>query len=62
MARQGSSAGLIAAIPAVVAYNWCNNKLRFIRDDLDNFSLELLSALTKEQTWERTTAQPKVNV
>lgn len=44
-----TAAGLIAAIPAVVAYNWSNNKLRFIRDDLDNFSLELLSALAREQ-------------
>ncbi len=45
-----TAAGLIAAIPAVVAYNWCNNRLRFIRDELDNFSLELLTALTREQT------------
>lgn len=44
-----TAAGLIAAIPAVVAYNWSNNKLRFIRDELDNFSLELLTALAKEQ-------------
>ncbi len=44
-----TAAGLIAAIPAVVAYNWSNNKLRFIRDDLDNFSLELLSAMAREQ-------------
>ena len=45
-----TAAGLIAAIPAVVAYNWANNKLRFIRDDLDNFALELQTALVKEQT------------
>jgi biopolymer transport protein TolQ len=45
-----TAAGLIAAIPAVVAYNWCNNKLRVIRDDLDNFSLELLTALAREQS------------
>ena len=45
-----TAAGLIAAIPAVVAYNWCNNKLKIIRDDLDNFSLELLAALVREQS------------
>ena len=45
-----TAAGLIAAIPAVVAYNWCNNKLKIVRDELDNFSLELMAALVKEQT------------
>ncbi len=40
--------GLGAAIPAVIAYNWCNNKLKFIADDLSNFSLEFLSAVQKE--------------
>ncbi len=40
--------GLGAAIPAVVAYNWCNNKLKFIADDFSNFSLEFLSAVQKE--------------
>lgn len=40
--------GLGAAIPAVIAYNWCNNKLRFILNDLNNFSLEFLSAVQKE--------------
>lgn len=40
--------GLAAAIPAVMSYNWCRNKLRFITGDLDNFSLEFLSAIQKE--------------
>jgi biopolymer transport protein TolQ len=40
--------GLGAAIPAVIAFNWCNNKLKFIADDLSNFSLEFLSAVQKE--------------
>ena len=40
--------GLGAAIPAVIAYNWCTNKLKFISDDLNNFSLEFLSAIQKE--------------
>lgn len=40
--------GLGAAIPAVMAYNWCRNKLRFITGELDNFSLEFLSAVQRE--------------
>jgi biopolymer transport protein TolQ len=42
--------GLAVAIPSVVAYNWCNTKLKFIADDLNNFSLEFLAAVTREQT------------
>ena len=42
--------GLAVAIPSVVAYNWCNTKLKFMADDLNNFSLEFLAAVTKEQT------------
>jgi biopolymer transport protein TolQ len=44
-----TAAGLVTAIPAVIAFNWSNSKLRTIRDEMDNFSLELLGALTKEQ-------------
>lgn len=57
-----TAAGLIAAIPAVVAYNWCNNRLRSFRDELDNFSLELLSALAKEQAGEPAAVKADVNV
>ena len=45
-------AGLAAAIPAVVGYNWCVRKLREIGDDLSNLSLELLTELTKENARE----------
>ena len=41
--------GLAVAIPAVMAYNWASTKLKFFADDLNNFSLEFLAALTKEQ-------------
>jgi len=44
-----TAAGLVTAIPAVVAFNWSNSRLRSIRDEMDNFSLELLGALAKEQ-------------
>jgi len=57
-----TAAGLIAAIPAVVAYNWSNNKLRYIRDELDNFSLELLTALAKEQAASPVAAKAEYNV
>ncbi len=45
-------AGLAAAIPAVVGYNWCVRKLREIGDDLSNLSLEFLTELTKENARE----------
>ena len=41
--------GLAVAIPSVIAFNWCNTKLKFIADDLNNFSLEFLAVVTREQ-------------
>lgn len=43
-------AGLAAAIPAVIAYNYFTNKLRFITSGVDNFKSELYSAIKKELT------------
>ena len=40
--------GLAAAIPAVIGYNWANNKLKYIGDQASGFSLELLARLKKE--------------
>ncbi len=40
--------GLAAAIPAVIGYNWANNKLKYIADEAGNFSLELLAQLKKD--------------
>lgn len=41
-------AGLGAAIPAVIAYNYFTNKLRRINSEIDNFKSELFSAIKKE--------------
>ncbi len=40
--------GLAVAIPAVMAYNFFNSKLKVISTQVDNFSLEFLSAAKKE--------------
>lgn len=41
-------AGLAAAIPAVIAYNYYTNKLRRMALEIDNFKSELFSAFKKE--------------
>lgn len=41
--------GLAVAIPAVMAYNFFNNKLKIISTQMDNFALEFLSAVKKEE-------------
>jgi biopolymer transport protein TolQ len=40
--------GLAVAIPAVMAYNFFNNKLKIISTQVDNFALEFLAAVKKE--------------
>jgi len=40
--------GLAVAIPAVIGFNWCNTKLKSLADEMDNFSIELLSALVRK--------------
>lgn len=40
--------GLGAAIPAVIAYNWANNKTKFISDFSYNFILEFIARVKKE--------------
>jgi len=47
-----TAAGLAAAIPAVVAYNWSVRKLKQVEDDFSNLSLEFLTELTKENARE----------
>lgn len=44
--------GLAVAIPAVMAYNFFNNKLKVISTQVDNFALEFLSAVKKESIME----------
>jgi len=41
-------AGLAAAIPALIAYNYFVNKLRRVAGEVDNFKSELFSAIKKE--------------
>jgi biopolymer transport protein TolQ len=41
--------GLAVAIPAVMAYNFFNAKLKVIATQVDNFGLEFLSAAKKEE-------------
>lgn len=41
--------GLGAAIPAVIAYNWANNKLKFLNDASANFITEFLTRAKKER-------------
>jgi len=40
--------GLGAAIPAVIAYNWANNKIKNLNDRAYGFNLEFLSRVKKE--------------
>lgn len=40
--------GLGAAIPAVIAYNWANNKLKYVNDFSQNFILEFMARVKRE--------------
>ncbi len=40
--------GLGAAIPAVIAFNWANNRIKFFNNDADNFILAFLVRARKE--------------
>lgn len=40
--------GLGAAIPAVIAYNWANNKMKYLNDKATSFILEFLARSRKE--------------
>ena len=42
-----TAAGLAAAIPAVLGYNYFNNRLRVIGNRLDNFIAEVLNRFEK---------------
>ena len=41
--------GLAAAIPAVIGYNWANNKLKYLGDRANMFSQELLARLKRDR-------------
>lgn len=40
--------GLAAAIPAVIAYNWSNNRLKMFADQAANFNLEFITRVKRE--------------
>lgn len=40
--------GLGAAIPAVIGFNWANNKLKYLNDECNNFILLFISRCKKE--------------
>jgi biopolymer transport protein TolQ len=40
--------GLGAAIPAVIGFNWANNKLKYFYDKASNFALEFEARITKD--------------
>lgn len=42
--------GLGAAIPAVIGYNWANNRLKRFNDEASNFGLEFLARIKKDLT------------
>jgi len=42
--------GLGAAIPAVIAFNWANNKLKYINDQAYGFNLDFISRARKESS------------
>ncbi len=42
--------GLAAAIPAVIGYNWANNRLKRYNDESSNFVLEYLARIKRDLT------------
>lgn len=40
--------GLAAAIPAVIGFNWANNKLKYVTDRANNFSMSFMARLKKD--------------
>ncbi|PKN65770.1 MAG: protein TolQ [Deltaproteobacteria bacterium HGW-Deltaproteobacteria-15] len=43
-----TAAGLAAAIPAVVAFNYFNSKVGFLKSEMDNFSSDFLSLVARQ--------------
>ena len=42
-----TAVGLVAAIPAVMAYNWFNARLRVLHTEMDNFSADFLNIVKR---------------
>jgi biopolymer transport protein TolQ len=43
-----TAAGLAAAIPAVVAYNYFTNKVRVLESEMHNFSADFLNLIERD--------------
>jgi biopolymer transport protein TolQ len=43
-----TAAGLAAAIPAVVAFNYFNSKVNYLKSEMDNFSSDFLSLVERQ--------------
>jgi biopolymer transport protein TolQ len=43
-----TAAGLAAAIPAVVAFNYFNNKVRVLETEMQNFSADFLNLVERD--------------
>lgn len=43
-----TAVGLVAAIPAVMAYNWCNASIRAISGEMDTFSADFLNLVKRK--------------
>ena len=47
-ALTATAAGLVAAIPAVIAYNLYVNRLRLITGELEGFASEVIGSMARE--------------
>jgi biopolymer transport protein TolQ len=54
-----TAAGLFAAIPAVIAYNLFNNQIREFGSRMDDFTLELLNSVERNQPASRMAEAPE---
>ncbi len=48
-----TATGLAAAIPAVVAYNYCNNSIKILSTEMEAFSAEFLNIVSHHSTTSR---------
>jgi biopolymer transport protein TolQ len=55
-----TAAGLVAAIPAVIAYNLIGNSIREFAARSDDFALEMMNAVERQQAEVRTTVGAEV--
>ena len=44
-----TAAGLVAAIPSVIAYNYFSNQVRVLESEMNNFSSDFLNIIERDQ-------------